>query len=524
MTTTAPHHLVNDDHSQTAGHVFVIHGSLEDVTCDAVVIPTDTSFGVRRHWSDVTGPAAPVKPARWAEDHFGRAAQETTTAAWYIDVTDRDHAAPPELIAGRVRAAVEAISRSFRTPWLSPVRGRAQHLVALPLLGTGGGGVASTDMVVALLSALGEVVRDLRIDVAIVVPKRSHFNALQWQRRRYLGASVDDTMRRLGEMARRGELALMLGAGVSAGAGLPNWAGLIKHVAARADRQDIRDLVNTDAFDNLPMLDQAELIARLLGDRAPAAIVDAVTVAPRTDSGSDGEGPDYTPEPVKPALSHFLLAGLRCREVATTNYDLLYERAVKSQTDGSLKVAALPYDVVAPNASWILKLHGDAEHPKDIVLSRSAFVDYDGSRQALGALFQAMLMTRHVLFVGVSFTDDNVLRLTHHVTKSRKGILGTALALETDLARKRLWEDTVTWIGMEVPEDIEADKEARTAWQARSIEVYLDQVAMWAVSESEVLLDKEILDDSANPLGLDDEQLTATTAGRLWTSYISSTE
>lgn len=513
MTTTAPHHLANDDHSQTAGHVFVIHGSLQDVTCDAVVIPTDTSFGVRRHWSKVTDTEQPSKPTSWDRDGFGPAEESNSVSVWYLDVTEDNWAASAEVITGRLRTTLEAVERSLREPWRAPVRKRAQHLVTLPLLGTDGGGVASTDMVVALLAALGEVVRDLRIDVAIVVPKRSHFNALQWQRRRYLGSPVDDTGKRLGEMARRGELALMLGAGVSAGAGLPNWSELIRHVAARADQQEIRELLETRAFGNLHLLDQAELIHRLLGRSARNAIVDAVTVAPR--NSSDRRSSAAPPKPPLPALSHFLLAGLRCGEVATTNYDLLYERAVASQTEGS-EVTTLPYGQVSPGRPWILKLHGDALHPDDIVLSRSSFVDYDSARQAVGSLFQAMLMTRHVLFVGVSFTDDNILRLTHHVTKVRGGIVGTALALDSDVARERLWQDRLTWVGMQIPADVCEEEETRTAWQARAIEVLLDQVAMWAVDEDEVLLDEEIPVVDDNPLALDAEQIARARAGRRW--------
>lgn len=506
---------------QTPGHAFVIHGRLEDLTCDAVVIPTDTGFGVRHGWATVTGVQHPAKPTGWEDHRFGAMREPSTTRAWFLDVTDDNLIAPPEHIADRLKPLLEAITDSLRNPSGSPVRQRAQHLIALPLLGTGGGGVPSAAMVSTLLTALEKSARDLCVDIAIVVPGRSRFNALQWHRRKSLSPSPDDLGHSLGLRARQGELALMIGAGVSAGAGLPNWKGLIRHVAGRAAEAEVKELLSSTAFDHLPMLDQAELVQRLLGTDARDAIVDAVTTAP-------AEGNDEKATP-KPALSHFLLAGLRCNEVATTNYDLLYEHAVRSQSAdgrGHGDIAALPYESLKPGHPWILKLHGDADNPDDIVLSRSSFVEYEGSRQAVGSLFQAMLMTRHVLFVGLSFTDDNVLRLTHHVTKVRsgEGVLGTALALDSDIARERLWKEQLTWVGMRVPDEVVGSlgdaPEATVAWQAREIEVLLDRVAMWAVAESEVLLDPEV-SDADNPLGLTQAQLEAANHGRRWQKFVA---
>ena len=524
MTSDAEPPSRQTEQPQTPGHVFVIHGRLQDVAHDAVIVPTETSFGVRSGWTAVTGVTRPAPPEGWTDNGFGVMVEPSAGNVWFLDVTDEDQVASPDLVTGRVSRLLEAITSSLREPWTTPTRRRAQHLVALPLLGSGGGGIPSAAMVSELLKTLETSTRDLRVDVAVVVPQRSRFNALQWHRRRHLTTSMDDLARSLGARARDGELALMIGAGVSAGAGLPDWAELIKQVAGRAKGDDMRALLESPEFARLPMLDQAELIQRILGEATRDEIVDAVSKVP--SDGTDGQA-----QAPRPALSHFLLAGLRCQEVATTNYDLLYEDAVRSQAQdgaGHGDIAVLPYDSLKPGHPWILKLHGDAKHREDIVLSRSSFVDYDGARQAVGSLFQAMLMTRHVLFVGLSFTDDNVLRLTHHVTKVRPSeVFGTALALHSDAARERLWQDQLRWVSMEVPDDVsdaQVDRapgtsDRRTAWQARSLEVFLDRVAMWAVSEEEVLLDLEVSGQD-NPLDLTPGQLRAAENGRRWLAHV----
>lgn len=37
--------------------------------------------------------------------------------------------------------------------------------------------------------------------------------------------------------------------------------------------------------------------------------------------------------------------------------------------------------------------------------------------------------------------------------RSSKAVLGTALALDSDAARERLWQDRLRWVSMEVPDE-----------------------------------------------------------------------
>lgn len=99
-------------------------------------------------------------------------------------------------------------------------------------------------------------------------------------------------------------------------------------------------------------------------------------------------------------------------------------------------------------------------------------------------------MTSHVLFVGVSLTDDNVLRLTHEVahyvdgalsgsetaTTPDAALLGTVLTLAPDVHRRRLWQGSLDWHAV-------GEDDTRVPDNARHLEILLDSIAMWAVPE-----------------------------------------
>jgi NAD-dependent SIR2 family protein deacetylase len=95
-----------------------------------------------------------------------------------------------------------------------------------------------------------------------------------------------------------GEVALLLGAGVSVPAGLDSWHGLL---AKLADEAGLAPLDVTPG--HLTATDHAELIEKSMPERFKERVAAIVKTATR------------------PSLLHALLAGLDCREVVTTNYD-----------------------------------------------------------------------------------------------------------------------------------------------------------------------------------------------------------
>ena len=69
--------------------------------------------------------------------------------------------------------------------------------------------------------------------------------------------------------------------------------------------------------------------------------------------------------------------------MVTTNYDLLYEKAVHGT--GREIASVMPWNSAHGAERWILKLHGDIDHVKQIVPTRRHMVRYDAANRPSAA-------------------------------------------------------------------------------------------------------------------------------------------
>lgn len=448
------------------GHLFVVRGRLEHLHSDAQVITTDQRFSVGSHWAPVHGTAdvTALMPSGWGSPdvRFGRSTDGRPL--WFLDVTLAAAESLKDMLL-RLRTLLEDVAAAnLRT------RGRQLPLLAMPVPGIGHGGFhgSSGFVIDHLLHTMNETLTDLDLDVVLVADDPAAYAAVQ-ARRRQVGdwpSFVDrKEVERLARLARDGGLALFIGAGVSRSAGLPSWDELLQDLASEPKAAAV---LGTGASPLGP-LDTAELLQRLLGERLQSRIVERI---------GDPE----------PSLGHVLLAGLRCREVITTNYDRCYETAVTSQ-GLTAPTIVMPWQVPQPGVAWLLKLHGDVDHADDIVLTRGQFVQYDSRWRPAGSMLQAVLLTRHLLVVGASMTDDNVLRLTHEVRDFRRrsgvsGELGTVLSPAPQPLREKLWDGDLAWFAM--GEDLVGG--------ARRLDVFLDVLGAYACDDRAYLLDESFAD------------------------------
>lgn len=463
------------------GHVFVVQGRVEALVKDAVVVTTDGALTIEPHWEAVLGTldASSLRPERWAQDTTPFGVARGRHGLWFLDVTHAEGS--PGLLMQDLEGVLEAIAGSG----LKASVGRALPLVAVPVPGIGGGGFRehAGAVIAGLLKTLTHVVDRHDLDVVVVATTDAQFAAIQRERRRNGSWDLDtgllDQARALGEAAAAGRLALFLGAGVSIPAGLPSWSDLVDEMRALAVGGGAE--IPPADFEALDVLDQTELLRSLLGEQLESR------VAQRFESAS-------------PALSHALLASLRCQEAVTTNYDRCYETAMAA-VGKDVAVSVMPWEKPTPGRPWLLKLHGDAGRPESVVLTRGQFIGYDGRWRPVGSVFQSLLMTRELLVVGASLTDDNVLRLAHEVRALRRrhhieDPLGTVLTLGAPPLRARLWEGELAWIGF--------GGESGEA-QARRLEIFLDAVATYAVPSAPYLLHPhyaDLLDDDEADLAL----------------------
>jgi hypothetical protein len=458
------------------GHVFVVGADLTRLACDDVLVPTDRPLRVGPDWrtlipdelvAEESAEGVRVALAWSGAERVLEVPGPRSPHVWLVDTVDDDGQGLPWLLDG----ARQALAAVARRPVPEPVHGRARRLVGLPALGTGWGGAAGERgaLLQQLLPVLREAAGAHGLDVALVLRGPSDLAAAQRVRRGEDGGwelpdHLRDVAGQLGEKARRGQLAVFFGAGVSAAAGLPTWERLVGELAVRSGLAD--DL--RDGLSRLPPQDAAALLARELGRGQVEAYV------------KERFGPGIY------SLAHALIGDLPVQEFVTTNYDPLVEMAA---ADVGRRVRVLPFEEAEPGAPWLLKLHGDAAHPDSVVLTREEYLEFGDTRAALAGVLHSLLLTRHVLFVGTSMLDDDLIRIAHQVRSAlqlqgspsaRRN--GTVLALREDPARARLWERDVQTVAMGGPDTSPAEA-------ARRLEVLLDLIGCLSTPPTGYLLD-----------------------------------
>jgi hypothetical protein len=346
------------------------------------------------------------------------------------------------------RAFLDVVAADLRGK--KPKYARSVHLVALPVVGTGRGGAKhrAGDVVKELLPLLEQKAAEHAIDIALVAIDEPTYASAQSERKTRAKAhdgwrDLDGHTRKgaedLADRAASGSLVLFLGAGVSVGAGLPSWGELLERMAepARLSNEERAQLAKFDAMDQ----------ASILKSRIEAL----------TDSR------DFRAEIVRLArgahasLSHSLLSALPVEEIVTTNYDELFELA---STGIGHRVSVLPHAPDELAKRWLLKMHGCVSRPADIVLTREDFLRYEHRRAALAGIVQALLLTKHMLFVGFSLRDENFHRIADAVRRARgarhlQKKLGTVVRIESDPLLETLWKDDLAFLHLTDPRRLE---------------------------------------------------------------------
>jgi len=219
----------------------------------------------------------------------------------------------------------------------------------------------------------------------------------------------------------RGRWLPVIGAGYSqnahlpAGESIPDWGGLGKALAA-----ELTDFHPRDAVDAISAYQEEYGRTRLVERIGELLLIDDA----------------------KPGRPHEALCRAGFDLVLTTNFDFLLKRAyelIGQPCQPLLTESQLPQSPL-DGQTQLLKLHGDLNHPNDLVATED---DFDGflNRYPLKATFAGnLLITRTLVLLGYSFDDPDTRSLWTLIrvrvgTLQRRGYVLLLNPSSTEVAR-----------------------------------------------------------------------------------------
>ena len=463
------------------GHLYVIDGDLQQLAVDAWLLPTDSTFHITHSWATTRSRFTRYKEARqegWNGRRVVFLEEIDGSDVWLGDV-GRAHADEAHYVGVAlefIRQASEKCREQARQAGRLP-------LVALNHLGTGDGGAYERhgEILSALIREIRQALnsRSLVADVVLVAWGEQPESASQYFRETQSSdwrtdpqwdfgdrtKELHEVANDLATRARDGQLSVFLGAGTSMGAGLPSWTALLDAIASAAgilgDGETLEDLQD--------LRDQAALIDTRLRRGSPPSSIHQELKTALSHS--------------KYSLQHGLISSLPCDEFITTNVDELFENACRT---GGRPLTVMPTKE-GDGKRWLLKLHGTVSEPEGMVFTRENYLDAGRSSRALLGLVQAMLFTRHMLFVGYGLADEDFHELVYEVkrafgTRNSKEPIGTVLLLSDEPLKSEIWAGTLNVVSVGTSRS--------TAQNARDLARFLDLVGMLSAEKHLFFLDR----------------------------------
>lgn len=233
---------------------------------------------------------------------------------------------------------------------------------------------------------------------------------------------IDNSTQELIRAIRARQCVVVVGAGLSKTSGLPIWSELVGEM-----KQQLIDIAvttndkkeETKYLKNADFLDIATRFKFKLGLGRYYEFLQS----------------KFRLKDVIPSETHKALARINLWPfIITTNFDKLLESAfTQPGRIAPTIVTELDELFVSVKSSefFILKLHGDIDRPKSIVLTRDEYINFINEKrgQLLLDTLKQQLMFRTVLFLGFGLTDPNFLRVFGEVGWLASGLQGETYSI-----------------------------------------------------------------------------------------------
>jgi NAD-dependent SIR2 family protein deacetylase len=233
-----------------------------------------------------------------------------------------------------------------------------------------------------------------------------------------MAARIAINAREIAELIRNQQLSILVGSGVSCACGLPSWDTLIKEMKKDLLKHCVKE--KTKELRQFFAASDATKIAGLFKrDRGDVAYTQFLR--------SQFRHCPYRPSPILSMVSKLPVA-----TIFTTNFDKLLETASRDTPGSSdpivvIEPSQLP--ALTNGERKIIKIHGDIDHPRSLVLTDEDYLNYDDKYESMRLYFQGHMAFSAMLLVGFGLRDDNFDRIYTGARRVVQGLGPRVIAL-----------------------------------------------------------------------------------------------
>ncbi|MQT11182.1 SIR2 family protein [Segnochrobactrum spirostomi] len=204
----------------------------------------------------------------------------------------------------------------------------------------------------------------------------------------------------LADLVSRKKVVLFAGAGLSVPLNLPDWSGLIVHMAGELGYDP--DVLAPDGADYLQIAEFYKLERNSIGELR---------------SWMDRSW--YVPDDrLLKSRVHNQIVQLEFPLIYTTNYDRNIERIHELRGKRFTKIKSMVDIANAhPDATQIVKFHGDFDDDESLVVTESDYFERLQFEAPLDIKFRSDVLSRSILFIGYSLNDLNMRLLLYRLHK-----------------------------------------------------------------------------------------------------------
>lgn len=210
------------------------------------------------------------------------------------------------------------------------------------------------------------------------------------------------------EAINRNSFGIYVGAGLSIGAEMPSWENLLLDLISILEARNIVP----DRIAEMKVLAKDPkkylMIAEEIRDLIPKDLETLIRTR-------------FEDKKKIPTETHDVLVKVKSKFIITSNYDTLVERALVKNFDNYFPTVYTYKDASSINYSlwnndyFVLKAHGDAKTPNEIILTEKDYRNIIYNQSGYQSVLHAIFSTNSILFVGVSLNDPELLLMLGYI-------------------------------------------------------------------------------------------------------------